>query len=323
MADLKETDEEVEKAVNFRGQRVSRAERRQMATRSPPKLRRHEGSWIATAPGGGKYRELFTPEGAKRALGAGWKVKTAGAHLGALNRRSVRKSRDSLTDLYVAIEKARPLLARGKDGVRRGTIGGVKVTLGRSGKSNGGARRFTAGKHVDYLPAPHKYASHSNPDSFRGPMRARIKRHLSRLKGVQKSAPVRVHFTIDRSKVEKNDITGRYAAGFASVIEKDGKRVTDTQDDVIFWDDLKETAHDYIRNERVAKVMHDGEMVGEVVESVLIDDDFAKALGLTDPRRGWFIKMDIADPATRELNKAGKFGGFSIGGSGQRVDLTE
>ena len=32
---------------------------------------------------------------------------------------------------------------------------------------------------------------------------------------------------------------------------------------------------------------------------------------------------DAPDEATRKLNREGKFGGFSIGGSGQRVDLTE
>ncbi len=62
-----------------------------MATRTLPKLRRHEGSWIATAPGGGA-REFFTRGNAQRALNAGWKVKTAGQHLGGLNARI--RSRD-------------------------------------------------------------------------------------------------------------------------------------------------------------------------------------------------------------------------------------
>lgn len=248
------------------------------------------------------------------------------AHDAKRNAGRVKKSADPLTDLYTAIEKARGLLPRG--GSRMNAFAAHR----QAGRAKGKAREhwvdaFNDGSRGSYsvrVPRETRMATQRklNEGASRKKKLANYLSSRTR-RGVRKHAATKIHFTIDRTKVEKNDITGRYAAGFASVIEKDGKRVTDTQDDVIFWADLQETAHDFIKNERVAKVMHDGEMVGEVVESVLIDDDFAKALGLTDPRRGWFIKMDIADPDTRELNKAGKFGGFSIGGSGQRVDLTE
>lgn len=76
------------------------------------------------------------------------------------------------------VEKAKPLLARGKDGVRRGTIGGVKVSLGRSGKSNGGARLFRAGSKMTYLDKP--YADGGN--SGRNQTRRNIKSYLASLK---------------------------------------------------------------------------------------------------------------------------------------------
>ena len=87
-----------------------------------------------------------------------------------------------------------------------------------------------------------------------------------------------------RLALAKAAVTGKYVAGFASVITKDGKPVTDTQNDVIEMEDgpwgagLRTAAHDFISGARVAKVMHDGAQVGDIVESVIVDDDFAKAL---------------------------------------------
>ncbi|MCL4715473.1 MAG: hypothetical protein KJZ75_11230 [Hyphomonadaceae bacterium] len=289
MAELKETDEVVEKAGKGLIRGGSARTARQFERKGAALFRRNDfKSWKR----GGRYEAAA--------------LRLAGR---------VRKSADPLAELETAIEKARGLLPGGSRGAFN--------RIGRSGLKalkRGDVRRFARSS------AAQSYLRTRKPNAKRSGENWRTS--LPKLRGgkykpVRKRAETRVHFTIDRTKVEKNDITGRYAAGFASVIEKDGKRVTDTQDDVIFWADLQETAHDFIKNERVAKVMHAGEMVGEVVESVLIDDDFAKALGLSDPRRGWFIKMDIADEATRKLNREGKFGGFSIGGSGQRVDLTE
>lgn len=117
----------------------------------------------------------------------------------------------------------------------------------------------------------------------------------------------------------KADATGRFVRGWASVIEIDGKQVEDTQGDVIDMAELTKAAHTFITDARVAKAMHKGNAVGEVVESVLIDDEFAKALGITDTRRGWWIGMQIHDAKVQKKIAIGEFRAFSIGGKGRRT----
>lgn len=205
MADpLVELDEAIEKAgkVGFRGATVSRAQRRRSALgldgSLPAKrsngLRGFDG--VKQLPSGKDkgWRRPGEPTLSRR----GWrnvheKINTLGRKDGGgratrehgawLQRHGkVRKSADETSPLEAldsAIEKAKPLLARGKDGVRRGTIGGVKVSLGRSGKSNGGARTFRAGSKVAYLDKPSKYAGNN---SGRNETRRTIKRHLASLK---------------------------------------------------------------------------------------------------------------------------------------------
>lgn len=117
---------------------------------------------------------------------------------------------------------------------------------------------------------------------------------------------------------EKADATGAYVRGWASVVSVGGEVVEDTQGDVILMDDLRKAAHQFITDARVAKAMHNGGAVGEVVESVIVDDDFAKAIGATTPNRGWWIGMKINDDAIRKRIRGGELRAFSIGGRGKR-----
>ena len=120
---------------------------------------------------------------------------------------------------------------------------------------------------------------------------------------------------------EKADDAGRFVRGFASVISVEGKPVEDWQGDVIEMGELRKAAHRYVTDARVAKAMHAGSQVGEVVESVIIDDAFAKAVGMSDTRRGWWIGMRVNDPAIQKRVAAGELKAFSIGGKGKRKKL--
>ena len=122
---------------------------------------------------------------------------------------------------------------------------------------------------------------------------------------------------------EKSDGEGRYVRGWASVIQVDGKPVTDTQGDMISMAELRKAAHRFVTDARVAKAMHAGDKVGEVVESVIIDDEFAKATGMTTDKRGWWIGMTVNDEAIRKRVKAGELKAFSIGGRGKRNKLED
>ena len=122
------------------------------------------------------------------------------------------------------------------------------------------------------------------------------------------------HFT-------KADPTGRFVRGWASVVSKDGAPVTDHQGDVIQIEELRKAAHRFVLDARVAKAMHAGQQIGDVVESVIVDDSFAKAMGMTDTRRGWWIGMEIHDPKVRQAIVKGDLKAFSIGGRGRRTPM--
>lgn len=120
---------------------------------------------------------------------------------------------------------------------------------------------------------------------------------------------------------EKADTEGRYVRGWASVVTVDGTPVADTQGDIIEMEDLRKAAHQFVCDARVAKAMHAGSQVGEVVESVIVDDAFAKALGASTTQRGWWIGMKINDDTIRKRVKAGELKAFSIGGRGKRQKM--
>lgn len=119
----------------------------------------------------------------------------------------------------------------------------------------------------------------------------------------------------------KADTQGSFVRGWASVVSQAGTPVTDHQGDMIAIEDIRKAAHRFITDHRVAKAMHAGSQVGDVVESVIVDDDFARAMGMTDQRRGWWIGMQIHDPQIRENVRKGKLKAFSIGGRGRRTPL--
>lgn len=117
----------------------------------------------------------------------------------------------------------------------------------------------------------------------------------------------------------KADPSGRFVRGWASVVADAAGPVVDTQGDVIAIDDIRRAAHQFVADARVAKAMHSGQQVGEVVESVIVDDEFAQALGISDPRRGWWIGMEIHDPDVQADVRKGRLRAFSIGGRGRRT----
>lgn len=114
--------------------------------------------------------------------------------------------------------------------------------------------------------------------------------------------------------------TGDLVRGWASVaIDANGETVVDDQDDRVTVANLQKVAHHFIANSRVAKVSHNGKPIGEVVGSVIVDDAFAKAMGMTSPKRGWWVDFAVHDEATQKAAARGDFKGFSLGGRGRRI----
>lgn len=120
---------------------------------------------------------------------------------------------------------------------------------------------------------------------------------------------------------QKVDERGAYVRGWASVASVGGAPITDWQGDRISIDVIRKAAHQFVIDARVAKAMHSGSAIGEVVESIVIDDAVAETLGVTDSTRGWFIGMRIDDEGIRKRIRDGSLRAFSIGGRGRSVPI--
>lgn len=122
---------------------------------------------------------------------------------------------------------------------------------------------------------------------------------------------------------QKTSATGEFVSGWFSVIEIDGERYFDWHDDSADMEELRKAAHKFILNARNAKLLHKGKNIGDVVESVLIDEDFAKAHGITHGKRGWWGTMQVHDEEVRKRVLSGELRAFSIGGRGMRQTIEE
>lgn len=109
--------------------------------------------------------------------------------------------------------------------------------------------------------------------------------------------------------------------GWASVIETNGETVIDKQGDIIEEVDLVKAAHEFVSNERTAKFMHDGESIGEVVDSFVMTKSAQEAFGIDLGQSGWIIGMRIDSQELRKGIKEGKYTAFSIGGKAERVEV--
>lgn len=101
--------------------------------------------------------------------------------------------------------------------------------------------------------------------------------------------------------------------GWAIVCKKDGADYFDVQGDHIPETAMLKAAADFMQHSRVAKEMHAGDQVGDVVFAWPMTTEMAKALGIETRTTGLLIAMK---PAAEVLTKFkdGTYTGFSIGG---------
>lgn len=130
-----------------------------------------------------------------------------------------------------------------------------------------------------------------------------------------------------RFDIEKADATGKLVTGWFYVQKNERGQVVDYSGQVI--DDigvLRDAAHDFMEH-RVAKAAHGKDagygngVKGDIVDSIIIDDDVAKALGMTSAKRGWFGTMRVNDATIQKDVRSGKLKQFSIGGKGAIEDI--
>lgn len=137
-------------------------------------------------------------------------------------------------------------------------------------------------------------------------------------------ANTRKHFeAVLPFEVVKLDQEQQLVYGWASVTKVNGRDVIDLQGDVIDIYDLQKAAHQFMAESRDGSDMHGQRGVASIVESMIIDEAIKQSLGITTPNEGWFICQKIHDPSVWAGWKAGRYTGFSIGGSGVRTAMTE
>lgn len=132
-------------------------------------------------------------------------------------------------------------------------------------------------------------------------------------------AAMRYELSKTSDTVIKLDSERRIAWGWASVATVNGELVRDLQGDSIAPDEMSKMADAFMLNVRTAKAMHEGAQVGEVIHSLPLTQELAKALNLSTDREGWIIGMKIHDEDTWNGFKSGKYKGFSIGGKARRT----
>jgi hypothetical protein len=120
------------------------------------------------------------------------------------------------------------------------------------------------------------------------------------------------------ARITKVDEDQRLVSGWFSVIEDGGERVVDAQGDVISEAALVKAAHDFMRDSRAGKAMHQGRRAADVVESIVFTRDLQKALGIDLGKVGWFATMKVRDDEVWKRVKSGELCAFSIGGTGRR-----
>lgn len=120
--------------------------------------------------------------------------------------------------------------------------------------------------------------------------------------------------------IVKIDEDQKIVYGWASVVTEKGEVVTDRQGDIISPDDMEKMATDFMMSARVAKAMHDGDGIGEVVHSMPMTKSIAKSFGINTDREGWMIAMKVHDEEVWKRVKSGELKAFSIGGQAVKED---
>lgn len=115
-------------------------------------------------------------------------------------------------------------------------------------------------------------------------------------------------------KILKQDEEERLVYGWAYVSTVNGEISLDHSGEFIQPNQLAKAATNFMLSMRTAKRMHSGGKIGEVVHSMPLTNDIAKALGIQSDREGWLVAIKVYDDQVWQDVKSGKLAAFSIGG---------
>lgn len=113
--------------------------------------------------------------------------------------------------------------------------------------------------------------------------------------------------------VQKVDESLGIVFGFAIICKRDGEEYVDVQGDHVPESAMLEATAEYMAGDRVAKDMHLGDAIGQLVYGFPLTDDIAKALEITTRQTGFVVGMKPNDEIMEKF-RSGEYTGFSIGG---------
>lgn len=117
----------------------------------------------------------------------------------------------------------------------------------------------------------------------------------------------------------KVDMENRCIFGWASVIEKEGESVIDSQGDIIEEEELEKAVYEYMLESREAGDNHTvTEGVGKIIESIVFTKEKQEMLNIDLGKVGWFVGFAIDNEETLSKIKDNLYLSFSIGGSATR-----
>jgi len=124
----------------------------------------------------------------------------------------------------------------------------------------------------------------------------------------------------DGFNIAKTDDAERLVFGWASVsTNADDSELVDHHADIIEPAELEKAAYEYVLKFRDAGEMHQGHAVGQLVESLVMTPDKARAMGIPVPMgTRWWVGYKIHDPEVFAKVKDGTYKMFSIQGTAER-----
>jgi len=122
--------------------------------------------------------------------------------------------------------------------------------------------------------------------------------------------------------IAKVDDEKRQIFGWASVsLRTDGEQIIDSHGDQIDPEDLEAAAYEFVLNYREANDMHQGPVVGRLIESAVFTPEKLEVMGLAKDALpvAWWFGLQLEDEDAWAAVKNGKRRMLSIEGKAQRV----
>lgn len=111
-------------------------------------------------------------------------------------------------------------------------------------------------------------------------------------------------------------------------VKKDGTQITDHSGDEVtpeLLGDFEEAVYDYVLESREGGEMHVVKGVSTLVESFLVTPEKLEKMGAAADSLplGWWVGFKVKDAEVWKRVKSGELTMFSIGGAGEREEISE